>query len=78
MAAVNLNLEKEIINISSLIRQVEPFDVFTGQEIGANKKSLAFHLEFRSDDKTLMAEDVDQLMKDVLKILEKKFQAVLR
>jgi len=72
------DLEKEIINISSLIRQVEPFDVFTGQEIGANKKSLAFHLEFRSDDKTLMAEDVDQLMKDVLKILEKKFQAVLR
>ena len=72
------DLEHEIYKASTLIKQVNLFDTFVGQEIGEGKKSLAFHLEFRSDDRTLMAEDVDEVMAEMLKILEKKFKAVLR
>ena len=71
-------LETEISKMSSLIRHLEPFDVFVGQSIGENKKSIAFHLEFRSNDRTLLTEDVDKLMDDVLAILNKKFGAILR
>lgn len=71
-------LEGEISKVSSLIRHLEPFDVFSGQGISENKKSLAFHLEFRSNDRTLLTEEVDKLMEDILAILNKKFAATLR
>ncbi|MFA6466836.1 MAG: phenylalanine--tRNA ligase subunit beta [Patescibacteria group bacterium] len=72
------DLEAEIAKISSLIRHLEPFDVFSGQGILENKKSVAFHLEFRSNDRTLLTEEVDKLMEDILAILNKKFAAILR
>jgi len=72
------DLEHEVFKVSSLIRNVELFDTFTGSDIGEDKKSLAFHLEFRSDDRTLIAEDVDDLMDKIFDILSKKFKAVLR
>lgn len=72
------DLEAEIVKISPLIRHLEPFDVFSGKSIEEGKKSVAFHLEFRSNDRTLLAEDVDKLMEEILAILKKKFAAVLR
>lgn len=73
-----IELETEILKISALIRQLEPFDVFAGKGIIEGHKSLAFHLEFRSDDRTLLAEDIDKLMEDILGVLRKKFAAILR
>jgi len=72
------DLEAEIVKISPLIRHLEPFDVFSGKGIEDGKKSVAFHLEFRSNDRTLLTEDVDKLMDEILAILEKKFTAILR
>ncbi len=72
------SIAQEINKVSSLIRNLEPFDVYTGKEVPENQKSLAFHLEFRSDDRTLLTEDVDQLMATILANLEKKFKAKLR
>ncbi|MDD5749270.1 MAG: phenylalanine--tRNA ligase subunit beta [Patescibacteria group bacterium] len=72
------DLEKEIKKINPLIRQLEPFDVFAGQGIEPGKKSVAFHLEFRSDERTLLAEDIDKIMAEILAILVKKFEAKLR
>lgn len=73
-----IDIEAEIRKASPLIQHLEPFDVFMDQEIGEHKKSLAFHLEFRSKDKTLESEDIDKLMNDILQNLGKKFKAVLR
>lgn len=73
-----LDLEAEVVKISPLIRHLEPFDVFAGKGIGEDKKSIAYHLEFRSNDRTLLTEDVDKLMEDILAILNKKFGAILR
>lgn len=71
-------MEGEIYKVSPLIRQLAPFDVFTGESLGSHKKSIAYHLEFRSDERTLASEDVDLLMKQIADNLEKKFKAVLR
>lgn len=72
------DLEDAVVKVSPLIRSIAPFDVFEGNSIGAGKKSVAFHLEFRSDDKTLESEDIDEIMKNLQEILEKKFEAKLR
>jgi phenylalanyl-tRNA synthetase beta chain len=72
------DLAKEIRKVSPLLRQLEPFDIFIDKSLGQNKKSLAFHLEFRSEERTLAASDVDKLMANILSLLKKKFKAFLR
>ncbi len=36
-----------------LLESVRLFDVYTGEQVGAGKKSLAFALRFRAPDRTL-------------------------
>ena len=72
------DLMKEIIKISPLLVNLEPFDVFTGHGVPEGKKSIAFHLEFRSTDKTLESADVELIMKQILAVLNKKFDSQLR
>lgn len=40
-----------------LLESVRLFDVYTGDQLGAGKKSLAFALRFRAPDRTLTAEE---------------------
>lgn len=40
-----------------LLESLRLFDVFTGDQIGADKKSLAYALRFRAQDRTLTAEE---------------------
>ncbi len=50
------DLSASISSASDLIKSVELFDVYRGSQVGEGKKSLAIHLELRSDDKTLTSE----------------------
>ncbi|MBU4331765.1 phenylalanine--tRNA ligase subunit beta, partial [Patescibacteria group bacterium] len=69
----------EVINtISPLIIQVDLFDVYTGKNIGENKRSLAFHIIFRAPDRTLESKEVDKIFEQVVKRLEQKFGAKIR
>jgi phenylalanyl-tRNA synthetase beta chain len=61
-----------------LIRQVTVFDVFEGKNIPAGKKSLAFRIEYRSDDKTLTMDEVQIIHNKVLQVLESKFKSQIR
>lgn len=72
------DIEADIYKVTPLIRSIELFDIYKGKGVAPGMKSLAYHLEFRSDDRTLLAEDVDELMNEILAILEKKYQAILR
>jgi phenylalanyl-tRNA synthetase beta chain len=40
-----------------LLESIRLFDVFTGQQVGAGRKSLAFALRFRAPDRTLTEEE---------------------
>lgn len=40
-----------------LLESLRLFDIFTGEQIGAGKKSLAYSLRFRAPDRTLTAEE---------------------
>ena len=54
-----------------LLHAVELFNVHRGKNIGEGKKSLAFHLEFSSKERTLTGEEVDKEMKRIVEALER-------
>ena len=61
-----------------LLRNTKLFDIYRGTGIPENKKSLAFSLELRADDRTLTDADCEQVMNTVLAALQDKLSAVLR
>ena len=54
------------------------FDVYTGAGIPEGKRSVAFSLAMRAKDQTLTDEHADEIMKSILKMLEKVHGAVIR
>jgi phenylalanyl-tRNA synthetase beta chain len=62
----------------SLVESVNVFDVFTGANIGQNKKSIAFRIKFQSDNKTLQDEEVQGLFLKIINKIESTFNAKLR
>jgi len=61
-----------------LIKDVRIFDVFEGKGIPEGKKSIAFRIGYRCDDKTLTMAEVQIIQQKVLKTLEEKFKAQIR
>ncbi len=45
-----------------LVQEVELFDVYTGDKLGADKKSLAYHVHLQSDQKTLTEAEVQKFL----------------
>jgi len=73
------DVEKIIVkNGGKFFKGVTLFDVYTGERIPADKKSLAFALEFRSNERTLTDEEADEAFKNILAAVEKDFGATLR
>ncbi len=61
-----------------LLQSVALFDIYRGANIGEGKKSLAFSLSLRADDRTLTDADSEQLISRVLNALGEKLGASLR
>ncbi len=61
-----------------LLRDVRLFDIYRGKGIAAGKKSVAFSLTLRADDRTLTDADSDAEVGAVLAALEAKLGATLR
>ncbi|MGC8944180.1 MAG: phenylalanine--tRNA ligase subunit beta [Minisyncoccia bacterium] len=61
---------KNIKGVSSLLESLELFDVYEGKNIPNNKKSLSFHLIFRSSSKTLSSKEVDEEITKIITILQ--------
>jgi phenylalanyl-tRNA synthetase beta chain len=53
-----------------LLRDVDLFDMYLGEEIPQGKKNLAFHLIFQSDKKTLSSKEVDKLFEKIIQAVE--------
>jgi len=61
-----------------LLKEVTLFDIYTGTGIPEGKKSVAFNLTLRADDRSLTAEEADAEVKAILALLESELNAVLR
>lgn len=61
-----------------LLESLMVFDVYTGERLGLDKKSVAFSLVFRHRDRTLTDEEVSTMHEQIVSELEQKFNAELR
>ncbi|MDB4867340.1 MAG: phenylalanine--tRNA ligase subunit beta [Cohnella sp.] len=62
----------------ALLEAVSVFDVYTGERLGTDKKSVALALVYRHGERTLTDEEVTEAHSRVLAILEQSFDAELR
>ena len=61
-----------------LLRQIRFFDIYRGKGIPEGKKSMAFSLELRADDRTLTDADSEAVVSKVLAALEESLGVTLR
>ena len=68
-----------ILNVdSSLIKNVKIFDVYQGENIPSDKKSIALKVTIQSDLKTLNEKDLNEISQKIIFNVEKKASAKLR
>jgi phenylalanyl-tRNA synthetase beta chain len=68
----------DIIRSFSLVSQVSLFDVYSGKQVPAGKKSLAYRISYQSPSHTLTDEEVNQVQGQILSKLERQLSASLR
>lgn len=61
-----------------LLKDVTLFDIYEGAKLPTGKKSVAFNLVLRADDRSLTAQEADDEVNLVLERLKKDFGAMLR
>ena len=61
-----------------LLKEVSLFDIYRGPGIADGKKSVAFNLVLRADDRSLTGEEADEDVQSILASLESECGAVLR
>ena len=77
--AVSKDIEKAIKSAGgSLLTEIEVFDIYTGQNVAEDKKSIAYSLTFSDNKKTLTDEEINNLMEKVIDNVCKKFGAEIR
>jgi phenylalanyl-tRNA synthetase beta chain len=61
-----------------LLRSIRLFDIYRGTGVPEGKKSMAFALELRADDRTLTDADSEAVVAKVLSAVQEKLGATLR
>lgn len=71
---------KEVIEQvgAPLVRRVEAFDVYTGENVGDDEKSVAYNIHFQDVEKTLTDEEVDASFEKIVEAVSEKFGARVR
>ncbi|MDP3392343.1 phenylalanine--tRNA ligase subunit beta [Sediminibacterium sp.] len=60
------------------LQQMNLFDVFESDKLGADKKSMAVNFTFSDDTKTLTDHEIDAMMNKLIKCFEKEINAEIR
>ena len=78
--AVTVAQAEDVITAAAgkLLQDVKLFDIYRGVGVPAGKKSMAFSLELRADDRTLTDTDSEAVVAKVLAGLKEQLNATLR
>ena len=60
------------------LQQMNLFDVFESDKLGADKKSMAVNFTFSDDTKTLTDNEIDAMMNKLIKCFENEINAEIR
>ncbi|MCC9293279.1 phenylalanine--tRNA ligase subunit beta [Clostridium sp. WLY-B-L2] len=76
-------LVKEIEDVikeqgGNMVERAKFFDVYRGKQVAEGKKSVAYSISYRLENRTLTDEEVNKVHDRILKALEHKFGAQLR
>ena len=72
-------IEQEIKRTGGrLLTNIDVFDVYTGENVKDNEKSIAYNLTFSSSEKTLTDEEVMEVFNNIINKVETKLNAKLR
>jgi phenylalanyl-tRNA synthetase beta chain len=63
---------------SKLLKDVKVFDIFESKDLGKDKKSMAFQLEYFDEERTLTEEEVEKDFSNLIKLVSREFNANLR
>ena len=71
---------EEVISASAgkLLRKIQLFDIYRGVGVPEGKKSMAFSLQLRADDRTLTDSDSEAVVNNVLAAVKDQLNATLR
>ena len=74
---------EEVIKVVKMVAKknladVKIFDVYTGENVNENEKSIALTLTLESQEKTLETEDIERIVKSILNRLDALLHARLR
>jgi phenylalanyl-tRNA synthetase beta chain len=72
------DLVEAAMAVTPELREMRPFDVYRGEQVGPGRKSIAFRVEFRSPERTLTDEEAAGLREKIVTALKEKFGAELR
>jgi phenylalanyl-tRNA synthetase beta chain len=61
-----------------LLKNVELFDIFRGEQIGAGNKSLAYRLTYQAPNRTLTDKEVGKQRERIISQLEKELGIKVR
>ncbi len=65
-------------NSNHLVKEINVFDLYEGENIGANKKAYALSFILQDQDKTLTDKAIDHTMNRLIAVFEKELGAVIR
>ncbi len=72
------DFKREMLNFNPIIKSVELFDIYTGDKLSSGEKSLALHLYYQSEEKTLTSIEVDAIQTGLIDYMASRFEAKLR
>ena len=62
----------------NLIQKVTIFDVYQGNKLPNDKKSIAFRVLMQPRDKTFSDQEIDSLSKEIIDLISSSFEASIR
>ena len=72
------NMVEDLKRVSPLIEKIEIFDVYEGERIDADKKSVAISIVLRNKVKTLEEKEINDVVTKVLETISKKYRGEIR
>jgi phenylalanyl-tRNA synthetase beta chain len=55
-----------------LVREVDLFDIYEGEELPESRKNFAFHIIYQAEDYTLSLEEIDKIHNKIVEALERE------
>ena len=73
------NIIKDIKKVGTdILKEIEIFDLYEGEHIAENKKSVAFSLTFQAKERTLKDEEINKLFRAIIDHITKRYNCEIR